>query len=139
MLVAEQGQGRGGGERLRGDAGTGLISLLGGVLVFLVFLLFACHLLLNLYARSVVSGAAFDGAQYLARRGGDARAEAGARDTVAAQVGSANLVRVTRGGDQDTVEVTVEVRAPRLMVREWLPWSSDTIIRTARVRIERNR
>src|SRR4051794_3414168 len=75
--------------RCRGDAGTGLVSLLGGVLVFLVFLLFACHLLIGLYARSVVAGAAFDGAQHLARHEQDVD---GASRLVRAELGGADIL-----------------------------------------------
>ena len=134
--VAEEGPGPAPYRRCRGDAGTGLISLLGGVLVFLVFLFFACHLLIGLYARSVVAGAAFDGAQHLARHDQDVD---GAYRAVQAQLGGAQGLRtepVVRGDD---IEYTVEITAPRLLMRSWLPGSTDTIRRTARVRIEKKR
>jgi hypothetical protein len=116
------------------------MSLVGGVFVFLVFLLFACHLLLGLYARSVVAAAAFDGAQYLARHPeAGVAGEAGAEQTVRGQVGSSlRGVRVGRP-DGDHVEVTVEAVGPRFLAAAWLPGASDTIVRTARVRIERAR
>jgi hypothetical protein len=130
------------GLRGRGDAGAGLVGLLGGVLIFLIFLLFACHLLIGLYARSVVAGAAFDGAQYLARHDGQAGAGAGAFQTVQTQLASAPGLRAgptTPVGDTDHVEYTVEIDAPRILSKQWVPGMPDTIRRTARVRIERRR
>jgi hypothetical protein len=122
--------------RGRGDAGTGLVSLLGGVLVFLIFLLFACHLLIGLYARSVVAGAAFDGAQHLARHERDVD---GAERVVEAQLGSAKGLRTKPSIEADYVEYTVEIDPPQLLMRTWVPGSDPTISRTARVRIEKKR
>jgi hypothetical protein len=122
--------------RGRGDAGTGLVSLLGGVLVFLIFLLFACHLLIGLYARSVVSGAAFDGAQHLARHERDVD---GAARLVEAQLGSAKGLRTEPSIEADYVAYTVEIDTPQLLMRTWVPGSDPTIRRTARVRIEKKR
>jgi hypothetical protein len=143
MLVDEQGQGRSPAStgRARGDAGAGLVGLIAGTLIFLTFLLFACHLLLNLYARSIVAGAAFDGAQYVARHGGgtDEATVTGARAVVAGQVGNANLLSTRPVSDGDFVEYTVEIKAPRVMARSVLPWTSDSITRTARVRVEKPR
>jgi Flp pilus assembly protein TadG len=123
-------------DRDRGDAGAGLIGLMFSVLVFLIFLLFATQLLIGLYARSVVAGAAFDGAQYVARHPQDDGR--GALTTVQNEVGATLVTtRVTR--DADYVEYTVVVSAPRFLSKTWLPDSADTIERTARARIERPR
>lgn len=64
---AEEVGGDGGGE-----AGAGLLGPIIGVTVFLVLLLFAVHLVLNLYGTSVVTAAAFDAARL---RAGGAGAE----------------------------------------------------------------
>jgi hypothetical protein len=48
--------------RGRGDAGAGLLSTAAGVVVFLVFLLFAVQLLFGLYASSTVTAVANDAA-----------------------------------------------------------------------------
>ncbi|CAN5171976.1 hypothetical protein BH24ACT1_BH24ACT1_10700 [soil metagenome] len=58
-----------------GEAGTGLIGSIVGVTVFLVLLLFAVHLVLNLYGTSVVTAAAFDAARLRAGGVGEAVSE----------------------------------------------------------------
>ena len=60
----------------RAERGAGAIGSLVGVSVFLVLLLFAVHLVLNLYGTSVVTAAAFDAA----------RLRAGSRGTVASEL-----------------------------------------------------
>jgi hypothetical protein len=119
------------------DSGAGLIGLVGSVLVFLVFLLLATQLLVGLYARSVVAGAAFDGAQYVARHQG--AGDAGARQTVQTEVGATLVSAGVSRRDAEGVEYTVVVSAPRFLSKAWLPGSADTITRTARARIERRR
>ena len=52
------------------EQGTGLVSSLAGVLVFLGFLLLAVQVLVHLYATSVVSVAAFDAARLASGAGG---------------------------------------------------------------------
>lgn len=58
------------------EAGTGLIGSIVGVTVFLVLLLFAVHLVLNLYGTSIVTAAAFDAARLRAGGSGAAMSEA---------------------------------------------------------------
>ena len=48
--------------RARGERGAGLLSTVAGVVVFLVFLLFAVQLLFGLYATSTVNAVANDAA-----------------------------------------------------------------------------
>ena len=62
---------RGHPERLTGDAGVGAVSSLVGVTVFLLLLLFAVQLTLNLYATSAVTSVAFDAARSVAATDGD--------------------------------------------------------------------
>jgi hypothetical protein len=57
------------------EAGTGVVGTLAGVAVFLALLLFAVHLVLNLYGSSVVTAAAFDAARLRAGDGGRAATE----------------------------------------------------------------
>ena len=59
-----------------GEEGTGAIGAVVGVSVFLVLLLFAVHLVLNLYGTSVVTAAAFDAARLRAGSGGATASEA---------------------------------------------------------------
>ncbi|MCU1497503.1 MAG: hypothetical protein JWM47_1456 [Acidimicrobiales bacterium] len=51
---------------IRSARGTGLVSTCAAVLVFLIFLLFAVQLLMNLYATSTVSAAGYDAARAVA-------------------------------------------------------------------------
>ena len=48
------------------ERGSGLVALTGGLLVFLLLLLFAVQLSINLYARSQVTAAGFDAARRVA-------------------------------------------------------------------------
>ena len=66
----------------RSEAGTGLIGSIVGVTVFLVLLLFAVHLVLNLYGTSVVTAAAFDAARLRAGGAGAEVSEAEAEQQV---------------------------------------------------------
>ncbi|MGI8758098.1 MAG: hypothetical protein ACR2K0_02200 [Acidimicrobiales bacterium] len=58
-----------------GEAGSGVVGTLVGVTVFLVLLLFAVHLVLNLYGSSIVTAAAFDAARLRAGGSGEAVSE----------------------------------------------------------------
>ena len=49
--------------RLRGERGSGIVSSLAGVTMFLAFLLLAVHVVVGLYAESVVTDAAAAGAR----------------------------------------------------------------------------
>jgi hypothetical protein len=49
--------------RLQQESGAGLVSTLGGVLVFLFFVLFTAQILVHLFASSYVNAAAFDAAR----------------------------------------------------------------------------
>ena len=66
----------------RSEAGTGLIGSIVGFTVFLVLLLFAVHLVLNLYGTSVVTAAAFDAARLRAGGAGAEVSEAEAEQQV---------------------------------------------------------
>ena len=60
--------------------GAGLVTLTGGLLVFLLLLFFAVQLTINLYARSQVTAAGFDAARRVAGYDNDQRREAAAAD-----------------------------------------------------------
>lgn len=127
---------------VRGDAGTGLLTLAGGLIVFLVFLLFATQLLVGLYARSVVTAVASDAAQRAATEPAtpieliehEARAVLGRAGADA----SFTWRRIDGDGDGsvDTVAVTVAVASPQL-VPSWVSAGTlDQVERTVHVRIE---
>lgn len=130
------------------EAGTGLVGSLVGVTVFLVLLLFAVHLVLNLYATSLVTAAAFDSARLVAGSDGgrpaEAAAERQARDLLDGYEGAGSLdfrwrYPSTDGDDlPDLVELQVVATHPtRLLPGLRLPY--QRVERTIRVRLERER
>ncbi len=130
------------------EAGAGLLGTLLGVTTFLVLLLFAVHVVLNLYAASTVTAVAFDAAREVA--GADAgpaaqrAAEARAR-SVLGRAGSPEVLRLSwaypsTDGDADPDLVELRVRADSLS--SFLPGVSlplSSVDRTVRVRLERHR
>jgi hypothetical protein len=125
------------------DRGAGLLSTAAGVVVFLVFLLFAVQLLFGLYASSTVTAVAHDAAVRAAsasappleRIEGDARRSLG-------EVGAAAQFRwdlddSDGDGLDDTVVLEVVAAPPRVLpssISGAVGW--DDIRRTVRVRIE---
>ncbi|MGZ4706390.1 MAG: hypothetical protein ACXWCM_16120 [Acidimicrobiales bacterium] len=135
-----------GPERRGRERGAGLIGTIAGVLVFLAFLLFAVQLLIDLYATSAATSAAFDGARLVAGSRTDhatpdsvARAQAEAERRMRDELGELGD-RVTfdwTGSDGDVVAVRVQGPAPRFLLPGLGgPLGFDTIDRTARVRVE---
>jgi hypothetical protein len=127
------------------EAGAGLIGLMGGVLVFLIFLLFAVQLLIGLYGRSVVTGMAYDGARDVAsyqNRSGPAitldAAHRLAEQRMRREVGNMNLQFSWAGSTDDTVVLRVQADNPRFL---WPGLSrdlgSDHIDRTVHARMEK--
>ena len=134
---------------MRGDGGAGLVGTSAAVLVFLVFLLFAVQLLIGLYGRSVVTGAAYDGARSVAGARVDhadpvavATAQATAVDRMRQQLGEVGS-RATfdwTGTDADTVVLRVQADNPRFSIPGFTgPLATDHIDRTVHARIERIR
>jgi hypothetical protein len=129
-----------------GDSGTGLIATLAGVLVFLVFLLFTVQLLVDLYATSASTNAAFDGARMVAGSRadhGDSAAMQAIRSAAEARVraelgtfgGSIELD--WSGSNDDTVQLRIEGDTPRFLFPGFSgPLGADHIDRTVRVRVE---
>lgn len=133
--------------RCRTDAGGGLIGTIGGVTVFLVLMLFAVQLLVNLYATSVVTSATYEGARQVAGSRVDhtdpaalddshARAEARVRDLLGAAGNNASFD--WSQSTPDTVALRVRADPPRF------GWPGlrgrigfDHIDRTVRIRVER--
>jgi hypothetical protein len=125
------------------DRGTGLISTAAGVVVFLVFLLFAVQLLFGLYAASTVNAVANDAAVQAAGAGAPPLEviEAQARESLGEVGDTASFQWAADDGDgdgePDTIVLEVVVRPPR-----FIPSSIggaiglDEIRRTVRVRLE---
>lgn len=121
--------------RLRDERGSGIVSSLGGVTMFLAFLLLAVHVVVGLYAASVVTDAATAGARRVAGSSvtddpeAAHRAEAKIRDALGALGDSASISWEL---GPDTVAVTVRVRRPGIL----RPFGTGSIERTVRVRRE---
>ena len=129
---------------VRRDHGAGLISTAAGVLVFLLFLVFAVQLLFSLYASSTVTAVAHDAA---ARAASDPspdleRIAAEARSHLGRMGEEADMTWHTEDadgdGEADVVALRVVVTPPRLVPRSIGDGIGlGTVDRTARVRIER--
>lgn len=132
----------------RAEGGTGLIGTLVGVTVFLVLLFYAVHLVLNLYATSVVTAAAFDAARVVAGSDGgpeaQAAAERQARELLDGYEGEGSLsfewgYRSTDGdGVADVVDLHVAATHPTSLLPN-LQMPYQTVDRTITVRLERLR
>jgi hypothetical protein len=128
------------------DRGTGLIGTLAGVTVFLVFLLFAVQLLVDLYATSTATSAAFDGARVVAGSRADHAdplalvvARTAAERRVRSELGDfGRTVRLDwAGSDADTVQLRIVGEAPRFLFPSLQrALGVDHIDRTVRVRVE---
>lgn len=125
------------------ERGTGTISTAAGVVVFLMFLLFAVQLLFALYASSTVTAVTNDAAHRAAGRNppplptieADARANLGRVGDAASFTWSTD--DADGDGEDDTLVLEVAATPPR-----FVPASIGgavglgTVTRTARVRIE---
>lgn len=122
------------------ERGSGPISTVAGVTVFLALLFVAVQLLTNLYATSVVTAVAFDAARVVAgaEAGGQpeaaARAEADARRLLGRY---SDRVSFDWQVDGDVVALRVRAYNPRLVLPA-LPGALgfDDVDRTVRVRLE---
>jgi hypothetical protein len=126
------------------ERGAGLISTSAGVLVFLLFLVFAVQLLFSLYASSTVTAVAHDAAARAASApegdweliGDDARSLLGRMGEEAELTWSAE--DSDGDGASDTVALRIVVSPPRLVPRSLGEGVGlGTVDRTARVRLER--
>jgi hypothetical protein len=127
--------------RNAGDAGSGLVGTIGGFTAFLAFLLFAVQLLTNLYATSVVTSAAHDGARRAAEHGGALEpavrleAERHVRDLLGDYGAGARFD--WSGTTPDVVRLRVEIDNPSFLLRSLpadLPFQE--VDRTVVVRVE---
>lgn len=130
------------------DRGAGLVGTFAGVLVFVVFLLFAVQLLFNLYATSTLTAAGLDAARVVASQRVDhtnaasvqaaqQQAEARAR-SVLGRYG--NKVQFAWTVDGDVVRLHLRARNPRAFFAGLdRAIGFDTVDRTIAVRVERYR
>ena len=126
----------------RTDDGSGLIPTVTGVTCLLLFLLLAVQVVFNLYTASAIQAAAFDAARLVAADGSDlSRAQQRADDhvrSVLGRYGEEQVESVRVALDGESVLLTVKAQNRSLLPR-LLPdgLASDTVERSARVRIER--
>jgi hypothetical protein len=131
---------------LTGDRGAGLIASYAGLVLFLAFLLFAVQLLVDLYATTAATSAAFDGARIVAGsrvahpdRLAEADARRAAEDRMRSELGEfGRSVSFDWSASNDQVIVLRVVgNAPRLL---WPGLQHQLgvghIDRTVRVRVE---
>lgn len=129
-------------DRWADEAGTGLVGSLVGVTVFLVLLLFAVQLALNLYATSAVTSVAFDAARQVAASDGGvdatATAEARARELLGRfEEGGGELLFDWTTTRDDVVVLRVVAERPSLLANVSFPF--QRVARTVTVRWERGR
>lgn len=121
----------------RHERGAGLVSTLGGVTMFLGLLLFAVHLVLNLYGTSTVTAVAFDAARIAAGSDGDeAAAEAYARRLLGGYVERGALELDWSASDADHVRLRVVAEHPTADLLPLLDLPFDVTDRTVVVRRE---
>jgi hypothetical protein len=132
----------------REDEGAGLIGTIAGFTVFLTFLFFAVNLLFGLYATSVVTTTANEGARAVAGGGVDAddpgstlAARRQAEASMRAALGGYGNEAVFDWSGSDAGQVRLRVRAPLpdLLFGIAERVGPDQVDRTVTVRIERPR
>lgn len=130
-----------------GERGAGLISTIAGLLVFLALLLFAVQTVIGLYATSLTTDAAYEGARLVAGARTDHDTSPAPED---ARVAAERSVREQLGAFGDDVELdwsattwdevalTVRAATPAFL---WdsLRGTGGRVERTVRVRVERFR
>lgn len=134
--VDHRGVGARFGEQLCVDRGAGVFSSAFGLLMFLVFLLFAVQVLFSLYATSVVTGAGYDAGRHLARTG-DAAGAAQRFDQTIGDYDAAVRFSFEGGtglADADVIVVTITGENPTVLPDRFartLPFG--TVDRTLRI------
>ena len=122
------------------EGGAGLVSTLAGVTMFLTLVLFAVHLLLNLYGTSTVTAVAFDAARIAAGSDGDERAAARyAEELLAGYVERDALALDFSRSDEDVVRLRVVAEHPTADLLPLVDLPFDVTDRTVVVRRERVR
>lgn len=105
------------------ERGTGVISSVAGISVFLVFLLFAVQLTVNLYATSTVTAAGYDAARVVASRRVDhanpvsvRRAEADAERGLRQLLGEiGRTAQITWSVDAQVVRLRISTESPGIL------------------------
>ncbi len=122
-----------------GEHGTGLVSTIGGVTVFLAFLLLATQVLLGLHTTSAVTGVAYDGARDVAASdpSGFPAATAEAEASMRSLLGHLDVDFDWSASTADAVVLHVRAATPRVLPLSWDgPVGADVVDRTIVVRRE---
>lgn len=127
------------------ERGSGLIGTISGLLVFLALMLFAVQSLIGVYARSMVTDAAYEGARlvagarvdqsdWIARQSAQRDAELEVRSLLGefGKTISLDWSQTT----PDTVALTVKARPPAFALASLGPAALSLIEKTVRVRVE---
>jgi hypothetical protein len=127
------------------DCGSGLVGTIGGLLVFLALMLFAVQSLIGVYARSMVTDAAYEGARLVAGarvdQGDSAARRAAQRDAeleVRSLLGEFGETIALDWSETtpETVALTVKARPPGFAFASLGPGALSLIEKTVRVRVE---
>jgi hypothetical protein len=119
------------------EGGAGLVGTLAGVTMFLTLVLFAVHLLLNLYGTSTVTAVAFDAARIAAGSDGDERAAARyAEELLSGYVERDALALDFSRSDEDVVRLRVVAEHPTADMLPLVDLPFDVTDRTVVVRRE---
>lgn len=122
---------------MTGQRGSGLVSTLAGVTMFLALLFFAVHLALNLYGASTVTAVAFDAARIAAGSDGDqGAASAYAEGLLAGYAERGDLTLDWSASDADHVRLRVIAAHPTADLLPFVAFPFDTTDRTIVVRRE---
>lgn len=130
------------------ESGSGLISTIAGLLVFLALLLFSVQTLVALYARSMTTDAAYEGARLVAGARTDHddslvpdEARVHAEEVVRGQLGAfGRRVELDWSSSTwDTVALTIRARPPGFLWASLRATGAPMIERTVRVRVEKLR
>lgn len=118
------------------EGGSGLVGTLGGVSMFLVLVLFAVHLVLNLYGSSTVTAVAFDAARLAAGSDGDEAAAGAYAERLLAGYAARGALELRWSSDADHVRLRIVAEHPTADLLPFVDLPFDVTDRTVVVRRE---
>lgn len=122
--------------RRRDERGSGLISLLPAVLVFLIMVLVAAQVAHGLYVSTTLDAVAHDAARIGAQAGPDGGRAAASRHVASVLPGAAVEISWA-GSTTEVVRLTLSVEPRRLVPVSLGFLAPERIARTAELRVER--
>ncbi len=118
------------------ERGSGLVSTLAGVTMFLALLFFAVHLVLNLHGASTVTAVAFDAARIAAGSDGDERTASSYARQLLRGYDERGALRLAWASDASVVRLRVVAEHPTADLLPFVDFPFDTTDRTVVVRRE---